>query len=133
MSTVAEQVAEHIATDNPTFILKNYPAGLPENIPTGKVAVHVYRTTLTKPTDNTLSHALNVFLVIPGTAFSQQAETLLEAALDDLLLSLETFPGLQWSEAKRTTGEERYPNAYEITAECSSVNVYRPSHQTPTP
>lgn len=130
MATVAEQVAEHIAADNPTFILKSYPAAL-ENVPTGKVAVHVYRTTLTKPTDNVLGHALNILVVIPGTAFSAASETALEAALDDLLISLETFDGLQWSEAKRTTAEDMFPNAYEITATCSSVNVYRPSHQPP--
>lgn len=130
MGTVAEQVAAHIAADNEMFILKNYPAGLPESIPTGKVAVHVYRTNLSKPTDNALSHALNILVVIPGAEFSAVAESRLEVALDDLLVSLETFPGLFWSEAKRTTGEDKYPNAYEITASCNSVNVYRHSHQT---
>ncbi|MCZ9883717.1 hypothetical protein [Arthrobacter sp. B2a2-09] len=128
MSTVAEQVAAHIATDNPTFILKTYPTGAPENIPAGKVAVHVHRETLNKASANVLGHALKITLIIPGDIFSTANETRLEAALDDLLFSLESFPGLQWKSADRSTAGEKYANAYEISAEASSVNVYRPTH-----
>lgn len=131
--TVAEQLVAHVKASNPTFILKAYPSGLPENIPAGKVAVHISRDNLTKASANVLTHSIKISLILPGKEFSAANETKLEAALDELLLSLETFKGLRWSTAERVTGGEQFANAYDISAEADSVNVYRPTHQTSTP
>jgi hypothetical protein len=128
MSTVAEQVAAHIASENPTFILYSYPADAPGNIPTGKAVVHVNRGTLTKTTANVLEHSLKITLIIPGDTFSTANEERLDAALGDLLMCLETFAGLNWKTADRLAIENKFANAYEISAEVSSVNAYRPTH-----
>jgi hypothetical protein len=130
---VAEQLVAHIQANNPKFVLKAYPTGVPENIPAGKVAVHISRDSLTKASANVLNHSIKISLIIPGDSFSAVNETKLEAALDQLLFSLETFPGLRWSTAERVTGGDKFANAYDISAEADSVNVYRPTHPTQTP
>ncbi|WP_457950421.1 hypothetical protein ACTAQI_07515 [Pseudarthrobacter sp. alpha12b] len=128
MSTVSEQVAAHIGTDNPTFLMKGFPASTPDNIPTGKVAVHVYRTGLRKASANVITHSLIIRVMVPGTN-PEAAEVLLENALEAVLKRVETFAGLRWSEGERFSLEDKF-HAYDITAEADAVNAYRPSHQT---
>jgi hypothetical protein len=128
MSTVSEQVAEHIGTANPTFLIKGYPASTPENIPAGKVAVHVYRTNLRKASANVITHSLTIRVMVPGLA-PEAAELALDEALEAVLKSIETFPGLRWSEGERFSLDDKF-HAYDITAEADAVNHYRPTHQT---
>jgi hypothetical protein len=128
MSTVSEQVAEHIGTGNPTFLMKGFPAATPENIPTGKVAVHVYRTGLRKTSANVITHSLTIRVMVPGLK-PETAEVLLDEALEAVLKRVETFAGLRWSEGERFSLDEKF-HAYDITAEADAVNHYRPTHQT---
>lgn len=124
--TVSEQVAAHIGTDNPTFLMKGYPANTPANIPAGKVAVHVYRTGFKKASANTLTHSLVIRVIVPTTD-TKAAESALEEALYAVLTSAETYAGLTWSDAERFSLDEKF-HAYDITASINANNIYRPTY-----
>ena len=122
MSTVRGQVAAQITADNPAYIVKAFPAEGSVEVPAKKVQVNVYREALT-PDQNRLTHSLTVD-VITGSGYSEVLEDQLEAALDQVLLSLERIPGIVWSTADRSVFGEKL-NGYKIAVSCTSANFYK--------
>lgn len=119
-----KEVAAKIKADNPTFIVHNYPVAAPENIPTGKIFVSVYRDGFTVNDSNSqITHNLKALVVIPkqGTAI---AEDELDAAVDKVMLSLEALSDVFWQGAVRTVVAEKF-EGYEITLQALRPQVYK--------
>jgi hypothetical protein len=124
MSAARKDVAAQIKTDNPTFIVHDFPVAAPENIPTGKVFVSVYRDGFSVDNSNSqITHTLKCLVVIPkkGTA---AAEDELDTAVDKVMLSLEALPDVYWQKADRTVVAETW-EGYEISLEAIRPQVYK--------
>lgn len=124
MATPRTTVANAIRSENITYIVLDYP-DFPENIPTNKVHVSVFRTDVktVEKTPNVLEHPLIIQVLVPVTT-GAAAENAADDALDNILLSLQRIEGLSWSTAERSNFESAYIG-YKITASVSSSNVYR--------
>lgn len=123
MSTVAQLVADQVKADNPTFGVTGFPSSPPENIARGKTLVQVYRQSFEPTINGThLAHTLEivVFVAAQGT---EKAELDLEASLDKVMLSLERFAGLTYSNVVRSVVGNL--NAYVITATTNTTNHYK--------
>jgi hypothetical protein len=119
-----KDVAAKIRTDNPTFIVHDFPVSAPENIPTGKVFVSVYRDGFSVDNSNSqITHTLKCLVVIPkkGTA---AAEDELDAAVDKVMLSLEAMRDVYWQTADRTVVAETW-EGYEISLQAVRAQVYK--------
>jgi hypothetical protein len=119
-----KDVAAKIATDNPTFIVHDFPIAAPENIPAGKVFVSVYRDGFAVNDSNSqITHNLKALVVTPkkGTAI---AEDELDAAVDKVMLSLEALSDVFWQGAVRTVVAETW-EGYEISLQAVRAQVYK--------
>lgn len=119
-----KDVAAKIAADNPTFIVHNFPVSAPENIPTGKVFVSVYRDGFSVNDQNSqITHNLKALVVIPkkGTAI---AEDELDAAVDKVMLALEALKDVFWQSAERTVVADTW-EGYEISLQAIRPQVYK--------
>lgn len=127
MATPRTTIANAIKADNATYIVCDYP-DLPENIPSGKAHVSVYRTDIKAApnTPNVLEHLLNIQVLIPVTS-GAAAENAADEALDNILLSLQRLEGVSWSTAERANFGDNAFIGYQITASIFSTNVYRTS------
>lgn len=115
-------IADQIKADTPAFIVKPFPASAPDNLAKGKAQVSVYRQSI-KPNQNSLESSLTVEIMTnAGTAISFEDD--LEAALDQVILSIERIPGVLWTEAVRTIFDEKF-FGYQVTVSLSSPNVYK--------
>jgi hypothetical protein len=123
MATARNIIADAIKADNPPFIVRNFPE-LPENVPTGKAHVSVWRDEV-KTVDkapNVLEHPL-VIQVISSVTSGSAAEDAADDALDAVLLSLQRIEGLTWTSAERMDFAEAFVG-YKISASVFSENVY---------
>lgn len=125
MSTVREQVADQIKTDNALYNVYPFPKSAPDNLGKTKVQVSVYRSDLQTLSENpnALQHNL-IIEVLVGQTVGDKAEDALDDALDNVLLSLQRIQGAQWSTAERTVFDEKYIG-YKINASAYSDNVYQ--------
>lgn len=121
--SVRQEVADKLLADNPKFIVKAHPVSAPENIPAGKVWINVYRESF-KVADNNghITHFLSVSVAIPK-ANSVDAENELDAAVDAVMLSLESMKDVYWQEAKRTILDKF--ESYEISLEAVRPQIYK--------
>lgn len=123
MSAVREKIADQIKADNSAYIVKAFPASPPDNLGAGKVQVTVFRSTLT-PEKNNLTHDLEIVVITGASNITLASEDALDAALDQILLSLERIPGVLWTSASREVFEEKF-NGYKVTVQTQSPNVYK--------
>jgi hypothetical protein len=124
MSAARKDVAAKIKADNPTFIVHDFPVSAPENIPTGRVYVSVYRDGFSVDNSNSqITHNLKALVVIPkkGTA---AAEDELDAAVDKVMLSLEALSDVFWQSAERTIVADTW-EGYEISLQAIRAQVYK--------
>ncbi|RNL52736.1 hypothetical protein [Arthrobacter oryzae] len=96
MTTHRQIIADQLKADNPGFIVKAFAASAPDNLGKGKAQVSVYRDSL-RPNQNSLDSTLKV-QVIANAGSTIAAEDDLDAALDQVILSLERIPGVNWTE-----------------------------------
>ena len=122
MTTHRQIIADQIKADNPDFIVKAFPVQAPDNLGKGKPQVIVYRESI-KPNQNSLESTLKV-QVICNAGYTIAAEDELDAALDQVILSIERIGGVLWTEATRAEFDEKY-FGYELAVTLSSPNVYK--------
>lgn len=122
MSTHRQLIADQILADNPDFIVKAFPASAPTALGKGKAQISVFRESI-KPNQNSLESSLKI-QVVCNAGYTIAAEDDLDAALDQVILSIERFPGVTWTEATRAVFDEKY-FGYELTVTLSSPNVYK--------
>lgn len=120
---IRQKVADQIKADNPTFIVKAYPVGIPEG-QIQKPWVNVYRETLTNaPQLAAVTEALKITVISPKSG-SDIAEDALEDALDGVLKSLQSINFVQWTTAERATFADSFIG-YEITFTANTENPYK--------
>lgn len=119
--TVRQIIADQIKTDNPNFIVDQYPHSYPDNLGRGRTYVQVTRTSLERTAKDLVHHMEIVVMVAKQEG--DKAEDDLEGSLDDVLLSLERL-GLPWSDATRITLHDKW-NAYAVSVDVPSDNIYK--------
>ena len=118
-----ETIAEQIQADNPTYIVKPFAGAKPE---VQKTNVFVTQESITNFREKAaVTHELKVFLAVPGTQ-SAANETKLEAALDNVLMSIAQVFGAVWKTATRGTLFDDFMG-YEITLDIHTENTYKRS------
>ena len=123
--TVREEIAAKIKADNPTYSVKAFPVSAPENLGATKVFVSVYRESMTNaPQLAAVTQSLKLQVITPKTG-TDVAETELEDALFEVLVSIASLNYVQWSTAERAVFAEKFIG-YEITLEASTQNIYKP-------
>lgn len=128
MSTIRDIVAARIKSDSPTWSVNAYLAGDPDNLAAGKVFIAIWRTDVAVA-PGALTHTLNIDLMHGGSG-SEKGETTLDAALDDLMLSLQRLDGVTVTSATRSTyGEGGKFNGWQIECTAQTENVYRAAVQ----
>ena len=123
MSTIRQQIADQIKADNAAFVVDTYPRSYPENLRAGGTYVQVYREAIRHTSEDALTVDLKA-VVLVAKQDGPKAEDDLEGALDQVLLSVERFPGASWSEATRVVLGDKW-NAYEVSVTVGINNAYR--------
>jgi len=122
MSTHRQIIADQIKADNPQFAVVAFPNSAPTTVRTGSAYVSVFRESI-KPNQNSLESSLKVQVICnAGTTIASEDD--LDAALDQVILSIERIPGVLWTEATRAVFDEKY-FGYELAVTLSSPNVYK--------
>lgn len=122
--SVRSEVAAKLKADNPTFTVKAHPVSAPDAIPTGKVWINVYRESFKVADSNGyITHNLKVSVAIPKTN-SEAAENELDAAVDAVMLSLESMNDVFWQEATRNILGDKF-EAYEISLQAVRPQIYK--------
>ena len=120
--TLREKVATQIKTDNPDFTVKAFMASAPDNLGANKVHVAVWREAL-EPNQLNLGHNLTAE-VLMKVANTLKGEEALDAALDEVLLSIERMPGVLWTSADRAVFDDKFVG-YKVSIRITSPNVYK--------
>lgn len=119
-----KDVANAIKADNAGFIVHEFPKSAPENIPTGKVWINVYRESFAVNDSNSqITHFLKVLVVIPNSD-SIIAEDQLDTAIDKVMISLEKLTDVYWQEAQRTIVADKW-QGYEISLQAIRPQIYK--------
>lgn len=122
--SVRQEVADKLTADNPTFIVKAHPVSAPSGIPAGKVWVNVYRESFVVADNNGhITHNLKVTVAIPKQN-SDVAENELDAAVDAVMLSLESMNDVYWQEATRDILGDTF-ESYTISLQAIRPQVYK--------
>lgn len=120
MSNARTVVADAIKTDNPTYVVDNYPSE-PAQVTNKAPYVDVYTARIT-PNEGGLRHEVEVHVYVAQRG-TEAAESQLEDARDDVLISLQRILAYQWEAAERVTFQEQF-SGYKITGWLSSLNEY---------
>lgn len=125
MSTLREQLAARIKTDNPEFIVWDYPDA-PSNVKVGAPVVSVWREVMeTHPQSGlALEHTLKINVYGAKTA-GAAAELELDNTLDAVMFSLQRMPNLRFVKATRQSFRDGTLAGWQLEAAGTSKNVYR--------
>jgi hypothetical protein len=124
-ATLREQLALQIKTDNPTFLVWDYPDA-PANVKAGRPVVSVWREVMeTHPTTGlALEHGLKVNVYVSKTV-GAAAELECDNALDAVMFSLQRMPNLRFVKATRQSFRDGTLAGWQLEAAGTSKNVYR--------
>lgn len=122
--TPRQQLAEQFRADHPAWLVSDFP-DVPKQIAKGRPVVSVWRSELVPASNRTnLAHEITINGYGAKTV-GAGAEDELDDLLDDLLLSLERFPGFILTRAARQSFANDSIAGWQITGTVLSANVYR--------
>jgi hypothetical protein len=123
MDTPRQQLAAQIQTDNPTWIVKDYPDE-PSQVRKGKPVVSIWRASIVPAARQHLDHELTLH-VYGSKVQDAAAENELDNILDGILLSIERYEGARFIRAERRNLVDGAFAGFVITVNTYSPNVYR--------
>ena len=127
--TPRQQLAEQFRTDHPGWLVSDFP-DVPKQVVKGRPVVSVWRSELVPASNRTnLTHEITINGYGAKTV-GAGAEDELDDLLDDLLLSLERFPGFILTRASRQSFAKDSIAGWQITGSVLSPNVYRSTIQS---
>jgi hypothetical protein len=123
MDTPRQQLAAQIRTDNPTWIVKEYPDE-PSQVRKGKPVVSIWRGSIVPAARQHLDHELTLH-VYGSKVVDAAAENELDEILDAIMLSIERYEGARFVRAERRNLGDGAFAGFVITVNTYSKNVYR--------
>lgn len=121
--TARGEVAQQIKTDQPAWTVEAWPY-LPTQVGKGKIIVAVWRSDLNPAPDDFLAHEVTINLY-GAKAAEEAAETELDGALDEVLLSLQRLDFVTFKTATRQEFDGGVIAGWQITATLITTNTYK--------
>lgn len=122
--TPRQMLAQALGTDNPEWIVYDYP-GVPGQVEKGRPVAAVWRSDVVPATNRTnLGHELTINLYGAKTS-GAAAEDELDDMFDAAMLTLERFPGFVYSRGSRQSFKNDTFAGWQIAGVVYSPNHYR--------
>lgn len=121
-TTPRQKLAERIQADNPAWIVNDFPM-TPKQVGRGKPVVSIWRSEVNPEKRLHLRHELTIQLY-GSKKDGVEAENELDGYFDELMLSIERFPGCILGKSSRRHFAEAF-TGWDVTVSVLSNNIYR--------
>lgn len=123
--TPRQFLADHFREQHPGWDVRDWPAA-PQRLGKGDVMLSIWRSDL-RPSQTVLGleHELTIHVYGPKATYSAETEAELDDLIDEVLLTVERFPGAHFNSAARRNFEDDAFTGFEVMVTMISGNHYR--------